>query len=321
MTLPTRATSITALLTMLAVLLVGCGTSDPFESGESAAPSATKRERGTIVIGTANFPESEIIGQVWAAALRTQDISVEVKSGIGSREVYVQALEEGAIDVVPEYSGNLAAYFGGDDDTLEMGMSEHEVLDVLRASLPKRLALGEAAEAQSKDAYRVTKATAREHDLRSLEDLKKLPEVSVAGNPELAERPYGPKGLSTVYGVDGDAITFRAISDGGGPLTVKALVDGAVTIADIYTTSPVLDGDGSEIQLVELTDPKGMILPQNVVPLMAKGRLNREARETIAWVNRTLTTSKLADLNKRNIGPEKEDPERIAREFVADIFG
>ncbi|WP_018019524.1 ABC transporter substrate-binding protein [Corynebacterium ciconiae] len=311
----------TAVVGASALVLAGCGAGgDPFDGEESSADKNTERDRGTIVIGTANFPESELIGQLWAEALRTQGIDVEVKSGIGSREVYIQAIEEGSIDLVPEYSGNLAMYFGGDEDTVTVGMSSEDVLSALKKVTPKNLALGEAAEAESKDSYRVTPEVAEKYDLKTLEDLDAVPEITVAGNPELAERPYGPHGLTDIYGVKESSMDFMPISDGGGPLTVKALTDGTATIADIYTTSPVLNSDGDEIDVVTLEDPKGMILPQNVVPLMAKGRLGREAKETIAWVNRTLTTEKLMELNKRNVGPDKEDPVKIAREYNEDVF-
>ncbi|WP_255550106.1 ABC transporter substrate-binding protein [Corynebacterium sp. TAE3-ERU2] len=321
MNINSRLASMTAVVSVSALVLSGCGAgNDPLDGQGSDSEKNSDRDRGTIVIGTANFPESELIGQLWAEALRTQSIDVEVKSGIGSREVYIKAIEEGSIDLVPEYSGNLAMYLAGDEDAVTVGMSSEEVLDALKEVTPKNLAVGEAAEAQSKDSYRVTPEVAQEYDLKSLEDLRSVPEIIVAGNPELAERPYGPKGLSEFYGVEESSMEFKAISDGGGPLTVKALTDGAATIADIYTTSPVLNSEGEEINLVMLDDPKGMILPQNIVPLMAKGRLGREARETIAWVNRTLTTEKLTELNKRNVGPDKEDPAKIAREYTQEVF-
>ncbi|PKE68985.1 ABC transporter substrate-binding protein, partial [Macrococcoides caseolyticum] len=85
----------TAVVSASALVLAGCGAgNDPLDGQGSDGEKNSDRDRGTIVIGTANFPESELIGQLWAEALRTQSIDVEVKSGIGSREVYIKAIEE-----------------------------------------------------------------------------------------------------------------------------------------------------------------------------------------------------------------------------------
>lgn len=311
-----RWSALVAVVPLLA--LAACGGDNVFENpGDDAIP--TREDSDTIVIGTANFPESEIIGQLWAAALRTQGLKTKVRSGIGSREVYLQAIQEGTIDLVPEYSGNLAQFFG-DDSTLTVGMSSEEVLKATSAVIPKNLALGEASEAESKDSYRVTSDTAHRYGLRSLADLKNMDHIRLAANPEITKRYFGPKGLEEYYGVPPTSIEFKPISDGGGPLTVAAILGGTVDVANIYTTSPALDAQGNEADLVTLDDPKDMIPHQNVVPLMAKGRLSREARETIARVNRALTTGKLKDMNLRNIGKDKEDPEKIARDFVEDVF-
>ena len=151
----------------------------------------------TVSLGTANFPESEIIGQIWAEALRQAGYNVEIKSGIGSREVYLKALEEGTIDIVPEYAGNLTQYYG----ELEQGADADDVRATLTEVLPDDLEAGEFSPAESKDAYRVTRATADQFDLKTIADLDKLDAITVAAPPEFAERPYGPKGLTDVYGI------------------------------------------------------------------------------------------------------------------------
>lgn len=302
----------TTVFALAALALSSCSSSD--EDPLATSPTAGAGD-GTITIGTANFPESEIIGQIWAAALEDAGFDVEVNSGIGSREVYLKALEEGSIDLVPEYSGNLAQYYGAE---LESGASAGDVAETLADVLPAGLVAGDIADGESKDSYRVTRALAEEHGLTTLADLDKLDRVRIAANPEFAERPYGPSGLASVYGVDAAKISVVPISDGGGPLTVAAVLEGAAEVADIYTTSPLLDAGGNEVDLVTLEDPEQLILPQNVLPLMRADVLPQEALDAVNGISAELTTDALVALNLRNIGEEKAEPPVIARDFVAD---
>lgn len=303
----------TTVFALAALALASCSNGDdPLATGGDTSPTPGAADE-SITIGTANFPESEIIGQIWAAALEDAGFDVEVTSGIGSREVYLQALEEGSIDLVPEYSGNLAQYYGAEIDA---GTDPDGVVDALEGVLPEGLVAGDIAEGESKDSYRVTRELADEHGLETLGDLDKLDQVRIAANPEFAERPYGPPGLASVYGVDEAKISVVPISDGGGPLTIAAVVEGTAEVADIYTTSPLLDSEGNEVDLVTLEDPEQLILPQNVLPLMRADAIPQEALDAINGISGQLNTDTLVELNLRNIGEEKAEPPVIARDFV-----
>ncbi|GAB2497829.1 Glycine betaine/carnitine/choline-binding protein OpuCC precursor [Corynebacterium atrinae] len=296
-----------AAIAAFALVLTAC--SSPSD------PLATESSDDVITIGTANFPESEIIGQVWAQALEDAGFQVEVTSAIGSREVYLRALEEGSVDLVPEYAGNLAQFYGAD---LPTGATPADVDTALSEVLPEGLSTGNLAEGESKDSYRVTRSLADDRGLTTLADLSKLDQVRIAANPELAERPYGPRGLTSVYNVDASTITMVPISDGGGPLTIAALTSGSADVADIYTTSPLLDSAGNEIDLVTLDDPEGLVLPQNVLPLMRSGALPDGAVDAINGASALLTTDALVAMNLRNIGKEKAEAPVIAREFLEE---
>lgn len=288
--------------------LSGCANSDP-----TAAPGAFDPD--TIVVGTANFPESEIIGQLWARVLRDAGFKVEMSSQIGAREVYLGALESGDIDIVPEYTGNLAQYYDAD---VPENADADEVYAALIAGLPEGLTAGEKSPAESKDAYRVTRKTAEEEGIRSLADLGKLDRVRVAGNPELAERPFGPAGLEATYDLPADSVELKPISDGGGPLTISSLAEGEVDIADIYTTSPVFDRSENEVDVVTLEDPKNLILSQNLTPIYRADELPAGAIEALDDFNAGLTTDDLKQMNVRNVGEEKAEPEIIADDFLHD---
>ncbi|MDO5076758.1 ABC transporter substrate-binding protein [Corynebacterium sp.] len=298
----------------LAALFLAACVHDPLNtptSSQSDSTNTTVQNGKHITIGTANFPESEIIGQIWAVALEQEGFDVEVRSGIGSREAYLRALQEGTVDLVPEYSGNLAQYYIKESGQAELpvGASNEEVLNALNHVLPAGLSTGPVAPGESKDSFRVTREFAEQHRLVTLEDLKDMEGLRLAGNPELKERPYGPKGLQEVYNIP--SVELVPIADGGGPLTIAALNDGAADIADIYTTSPTYDSD-----LVTLEDNKNLVLPQHVLPLMRGKAITSEAREILNTVNQRLTTEALKDMNAQNVGDQKKEPRALATEFL-----
>ncbi|MDO5731580.1 ABC transporter substrate-binding protein [Corynebacterium sphenisci] len=274
------------------------------------------RKPGQIRIGSAMSPESEIIARIWALALADAGRDVHVIPQIGSREVYLAALAEGAIDLVPEYSGNLLAHYG----EVPAGADEDDILGALRAALPAGFITLDAAPAESKDAYRVTRATAEELDLTSLADLAAAAEAAgplkIGAPPELAERPYGPDGLSGVYGVAPGGVELVGYGDSGGPLTLRALLDGAIDLANIYTTSPIPGPDGRPADLVTLADPERLIPPQNVLPVARAAAVDGAARELLAGVNARLTTEDLVAMNQRSSGVEKAGADRIARDWL-----
>ena len=89
-------------------------------------------------------------------------------------------------------------------------------------------------------------------------------------------------------------------------------------VADIYTTSPALDKTGKEVKLVELKDPKRLILPQNVVPLLREESVAEDARNVINEVQEKLSTRALLEMNRRNSGEEKAEPATIAKDWLKE---
>ena len=269
------------------------------------------RDPNHIRIGSAAFPESEIIARLWAGALAGAGYNVTVIPQIGARDVYLSALTEGAIDIVPEYSGNLLAFY----EDISGGATESEILQKLKTSLPVGLSVASSASAESKDAYWVTEAVSS-RGVTSIRDLNELDQVRVGGSPELAQRPYGIPGLTKIYGIAPEKLELTAYGDSGGPLTMKAVVDGAVDTADIYTTTPLFLPDGSPAPLVQLDDPENMILPQNVVALIRTEANQEKLNSAINAVNSQLTTADLVAMNERSSGAEKASAELIAKDWL-----
>ncbi len=285
----------------VAAALAGCSSGDPLSSGSSASSDSK-----TIVIGSQQYYSNEIIAELYAQVLEKDGFTVERNFNIGQREVYIPQLEKGAIDVMPEYSGNLLQYFDKSSDA----KSSDEIDEALEKALPKGLRVLDEAEATDQDSYTVTKQFSEENDVTSLADLKNVKEkLTVGANSEFQTRPYGPKGLKSVYGVDVD---FKAVEDSGGALTVKALKDGTVQLADIYSADPSIKAN----DFVSLKDPENLILPQNVIPVVSD-KVDDKAADAIDEVNEKLTTDKLIALNEKSV-TDKEKASEIAKQFLQD---
>lgn len=287
----------------LALALAGCASEDP--------TAGSGGEAGTIRVGSANFPESEIIAETYAQALEGQGVTVQRQMQIGARDIYIAALQDGSIDLVPEYTGNLLQYL----DPETTAVTPEEVNAALVEASPEGFSTLTPAPAEDKDSYNVTREFSDANGITSLADLAGYSgQLRIGGNPELAERPYGPKGLTAVYGVPAERMAFVAISDAGGPLTVKALVDGEVELADIYSTTPAIAAN----EFVTLADPKNMIMAQNVVPMISDAVATDEVRQTLDAVSAALTTEDLLAMNARNQGEEKASPATIAADWLAE---
>ena len=292
-----------------ALTLAACSNSDPL-AGSGGGDDSGSGDK-TIAVGSAGFAESEIIAEIYAQALEANGYTVERTMQIGQRDAYVAALEDGSIDLVPDYTGNLLQFY---DEGNEAVTSE-EVYTALGEVLPDGYEVLDQAAAEDKDSYNVTQEFADQYGLESLSDLAEIDgTIVIGGNPELAERPYGPTGLQEIYGVPADNIEFEPISDSGGPLTVEALLSGNVDLANIYTTTPAIADNG----LVTLEDPENMILPQNVVPLINSDSATDEVAEILDAVSAELTTDDLIELNGRNQGDEKASPDTLAGDWLAD---
>lgn len=301
-----RAAMGMAVGAIAALGLAACSGGDPLAS-ESPQVSGSSLDR-PLVIGSADFPESQIIAEIYAGALEGAGIEATTKPGIGAREAYVGAVKDGSVDVVPDYSGNLLLFFDKDAKAVSAG----EIKDALKTALPAGLGVLEASPAEDKDSLVVTAATAEKYQLKSIEDLAKVCDQLVLGAPaEFRTRAYGLPGLESTYGCTPKS--FEPIADGGGPLTVKALITDQIQVADIFTTSPAIADNG----LVSLQDPKNNFIAQQVLPLVNTSAMTPQAADVINEASAKLTTEDLVELNRSVSGDAKLDPSQAAAEWLA----
>ncbi len=291
----------TASAAMLAV--AACGSSDPLAPGGSTTTSSSG---GTIIVGSANFPENQLLAEIYAGALTAKGIKVEKKLNIGSRETYIPALQDGSIDLIPEYTGVLAQYFNKDAKATD----SEGVYTELKAAVPPTLTILDKSAAEDKDAVVVTKETATTLSLKSIADLEsKAKDLTLGGPPEWKTRPTGVPGLKKVYNLDFK--TFRPL-DAGGPLSVQALKNGQVDAANLFTTDPSIAANG----FVVLDDPKNLFAAQNVVPLITKSKVNETVSAALNAISAKLDTATLGELVKEVV-VDKKDAEGVAKDFLA----
>jgi osmoprotectant transport system substrate-binding protein len=305
-TIGQRGLTLGATVAVAALVLAACGSSN---NALAPPPVTGSSSPGTITIGSANFPENVLLADIYAGALKAKGVNVTTKLSIGAREVYIPALKDGSIDLIPEYNGTLLAYFT--QSKIPDGVSTSaQVYDALVKTIPPDLEILEQSAAEDKDTLAVTRATADKFNLRSISDLTgRAQDLTIAAGPEFAKRRTGIPGLQSVYG-----LTFKEFKplDAGGPLTVAALKSGAVDVGNIFSTDSVLKTEG----FVALSDPKNLFLAENIVPLIRKSKNNATVTAALNAVSAKLTTQNLTDALAR-VKVDKANPEAVAADFLA----
>ena len=294
-----------AVLILLTSMVAACGSSNPLGGGEISG------DLKSIAVGSADFTESKIIAEIYAQALQANGFDIRRQFGIGSRETYVPAVQDHSIDLIPEYTGNLLQYF--DKNTKATDPQAVEL--ALYRALPGGLSVLTPSPANDIDTVSVSSETAKRWNLKTIGDLAAhSAEVKFAGSSEFLTRAEGMPGLKVNYGLDVAPSNYIAISDGGGPATVRALVDGTADAADIYGTSPAI----RQNNLVVLEDPKNNFLAANVIPLVASQKMSDQLKTILDAVSAKLTTEALIEMNTATSGNGGVDPDEAARKWVQD---
>ncbi|MCZ4303076.1 ABC transporter substrate-binding protein [Microbacterium oxydans] len=284
----------------LAAVLVlgGCASSNPLDAPTDDAGSGGD----TIVVGSQAYYSNEIIAEIYSQALEAAGFDVDEQFNIGQRDAYMPDVESGAIDVFPEYTGNLLEYL----DDSATATSPEDVYAALQDALPDSLTALEYAEASDQDTYTVLKSFAEENGLTSIGDLSKVTTpVTIGAAPEFEQRPYGPAAAKEVYGVD---LAFSAT----GPTTLESLLAGEIQVADIYSADPAFQTE----DIVALEDPENIILASNVVPIVSSDVAD-EVADVINAISAKLTAEELVGLNVQSTVDQKSASD-IAEAWLTD---
>lgn len=287
-------------LLALALVATACGSDD-----DTSTSTGGGEQKGTINIGAFNFPESAILSNIYAGALRNDGFTVNVRANLGSREIVGPALQKGEIDTYIGYAATDLEFWNNNAGQATPDAQE-TVAKLNTVLAPKGLTALTPALAVDQNTFAVTQATADRLRVRRLSDLTPIAgQLTLGGPPECPTRPFCAKGLEDRYG-----ITFRGFKalDAGGPLTKTALRNGDIDVGLLFTS----DSKG----FVLLEDDKKLQNADAVVPIIKTDKIDDEARTVMNNVSAKLTTDALSDLNER-VNVNKEDPDAVAQTWLS----
>ena len=274
-----------------------------------ARPAHAKSTAGpTVIIGTKNFPEEFILGQLYKQALEAKGFKVSYKENIGSTELIQTSLTSGKINMYPEYTGVIVQDVFHHALSAKTASGTYQLAKQLEAK--KGYTLLKPTPFFDTDVVAVTNATAKKFGLKSIGDLKKAGSFKLGGFPECKTRNTCFLGYTKQYG-----ITNASFLPLAGISAYAALDAGKVLAADVFSTDPPL-GKGSKYTV--LADPKHVTGFQNVAPIVkgtVASALGSKFTSTINAVSATLTQNAIVAMNKAVI-VNKQSAASVAKAFL-----
>jgi osmoprotectant transport system substrate-binding protein len=301
------------LVAALSIAIAACGSSKSKSSSSASASTPAPAASGpgvgkpAVTIGDKNFSEENILGALYTQALQAKGYKITLKDNVGSTELAYKALTAGQIDMYPEYTGVLLSVVAGQTRNPASAAAAYSEA---KAFVEKHgLTMLEPTPFFDTNAFATLPAYAKEHNLKSIADLKPLGKsVKLGGAPEFATRFQGLPGLKQEYGV---VPTFLPIAI---ELSYKALEGGQVNVQNVFTT----DGQLLSGKYTVLSDPKNLFGFQNVAPLLHQSVLAAEGpafAETLNKVSALLTLKAIQQMNA-GVSIDKQTPASVAQQFL-----
>jgi osmoprotectant transport system substrate-binding protein len=290
-------------LALVALLLAGCGGDDP-----EPAQSPGKAKAAKVRLGTKDFSEQFVLGELYAQALRAKGFEVELKADIGSSEIVDQALTLGSIDMYPEYTGVLLSEIAQKPQRPKTADAAYEQAKAFEES--RGFTLLAMTPFENSNALAVKPAFARRAHVKSIADLGKAGRALIGAPPEFRTRYEGLEGLQKVYGLD--RLRVRPIQIGR---QYGELDRGGVDIAAVFSTDGQLGAGDYEL----LDDPKRLFSFQNVAPVISKKLLDAAPgiADAADAVSAKLTTEAMQQMNAA-VALEGEEPKAVAERFLRE---
>jgi osmoprotectant transport system substrate-binding protein len=274
----------------------------PAVSGASPDQGGSK---GALTMGSKNLPGAQVLGQVYGQALAKDGYNMSYKENLGTTEVVFAALQNGDIDLYPDYMNTVVQFLGGTGGS-DVNQVKSELDTLLQG---KGIVATTPAPAVDVNGFYVTKKTASKYKLKTMSDLTKVaPKLTFGGPPECQDRPLCLGDTSQqLYGLQ-----FKEVKklDTGGPVTVKALEDGNVQVAELFTGSSVIPKDA-----VLLKDDKGLQGADNPVVLIKDSKNTPQLDATLNKVSAKITTAQYRKMTLA-VQNQKQDPADVAKTFL-----
>jgi osmoprotectant transport system substrate-binding protein len=291
-----KRTRLLAAVAVLALVAGACGDDDDSATGDDAAgddSAAGDLSGQSVNIGSANFPESVLLAEIYAGALEAAGADVNVTPNIGSREVYYPAIETGEIDLLPEYTNSLLSFVlrQDDPDASPEATNVEEQLAELEDALPDNLTVLTPSTAEDKDVIVCNQETIDQYGFSDLSGLAEVSgEITLGGPPEFAERsPFGIPGFQAFYGAEFAEFVPLEI----GPPIVDALNANAINCGNLFSTDAAI----TENDLTSLEDDMNIVPNEAVLPLIDVEKATPEVTAVLDEVSAALDTEGLTELN------------------------
>jgi osmoprotectant transport system substrate-binding protein len=309
-----RLFTILAVVAMLVV--VGCGGDDSDSGGGGGGTGTSSNSsdqpgagKPAVTIGTKDFTEEFVLGQLYRQALEAKGYKVNYKENIGATEIIDKALTSKQIDAYPEYTGvSQSVVFK--KDALSKS-AEDTAAQVKQLYDQRNEAVSDPTPFQDTDAIATTKEFAEKNNLKSVADLKDIPPFTLGARPEFKNRFNGLKGMAQVYGVK-DNVKFKQLALG---LQYPSLDKGDVDTANVFST----DAQLASGKYTVLEDPKGVFGFQNVYFVINKDKLEalggQQFMDVINSVNKLLTPEAMTSMNAA-VDLDKKKPADVAKAFL-----
>jgi osmoprotectant transport system substrate-binding protein len=289
--LPSRR--LVAAIAGLALVLAACGGNGdddgPDDLGVDEEAAEDIPDGPDITVASFNFPESQIVSELYAQALEEAGYPVDRQMDLGARELVFPELQGGGIDLLPEYLGS-AIVVGFEQDAPEDVDSGVETLSELFAE--DDVSVLEPAPAESANVIVVTSEFAEQEGLEAIGDLADAGPLTFSGPPECQDRDTCFAGLQEVYGLDD--IEFEAVQETSA--RVQALEQGQHDLTLLFSTDAVLGLADLEV----LDDPEGMVPPENITPLLRDEIIDAYGDDLVTLIDgisALITTDVLVELN------------------------
>jgi osmoprotectant transport system substrate-binding protein len=283
-------------------------------SAANKAPAAHPRPASslpTIVIGSENFPEEVILGNLYNDVLQHAGFKTQLRSNLGGRPIVDKALAGKALDLFPDYAGSLLVYLEPKDTSQATQLST-DVPALKRALAAQGATVLNPAPAIDTNAFAVTKATAAQYKLTTLSSLASAAPKLVFGAP--AECPtyyYCLPGLKKVYGLHFKS--FLPIGESG-PEAAAYLKNNRVQVAEFDSS----DGTILENNFVSLTDNKHLEPADNIIPVVRTAFATPAVGAALNTLSAKLTTNALSKLNI-DVNVNHENAATVASQWLKSV--
>jgi osmoprotectant transport system substrate-binding protein len=309
-------------LLVAALAVAGCGDDDDEGDGGNGSSGSGAQQGGIqkndknsttkVTIGSKNFTEQKVLGEIYAQALTAAGYDVSTELNLGDEKTALKALEGGDISAYPEYTGTaLLSFFGFTAD--ELPSDENTAFEEAKKGFAEKdLTALPPTPFVSSNEVGVTKETADELSLKTISDLEgKSQELTLYGTPECRQRLDCKLGLEQVYG-----LKFKRFVPVDIALRHEVLTKGQADVSIVFTTDPQNKREG----FVLLEDDKGMFPPYNSTLVVRNDVIDRagpDFQKTVDLVTKGLTDEVMQELNAR-VDLDKETPKDVAGQYLEE---